>query len=153
MSETLGSLCDKLIITELKKLHTSDQIKLEAIQERIIILKEELDEYVNLATQGKIAKNRLVVASNKIYNESKYVRYDATLSLGGYICELSRINLELWKEQEKVYEFESVPTNLKNQVIHSLAQLNLERNELIERIDLLFFDAIRPLLDEQPEEI
>ena len=146
MSETLGSLCDKLIITELKKLHSFDEIRITAIQERIIILQEELDEFVEHAMQGKIAKNRLVVASNKVYNDSKFVPYDMSLQIGGYICELSRINLELWKEQEKVYEFESVPVSLKDQVIHRLAQLNLERNEVIERIDLLFFNTIEPLL-------
>ena len=147
MAETLGSLCDKLIISELKKIHTLDELKIHEVQSRIEILKEELNEFVDNAIRGKISKNRLVVKANKVYDESKYPQYNCTLSMAGYISELSRINFELWKEQEKIYEFDSVPDNLKNSVIYKLAKLNLDRNKIIEEIYLLFFTKIEPLLE------
>jgi hypothetical protein len=52
------------------------------------------------------------------------------------------VNCALWHEQEKVYEFANVAAQEKDAVVSRLASLNLERNDCIDRIDVLFREAI-----------
>ncbi len=140
MADTLGSLCDKLIITQLKRIHTNDLAKLESINDRIDVLKEEIDEFLALVISGNLKPNRILVRTNKVYDESKFSVSSQSLSIGEAVESLLVVNLALWKEQEKVYNFEQVPKDEKNLVIRNLAQLNLDRNVLIEKIDELFLD-------------
>jgi hypothetical protein len=140
VADTLGSLCDKLIITQLKRIHTNDLAKLESINDRIDVLKEEIDEFLALVISGNLKPNRILVRTNKVYDESKFSVSSQSLSIGEAVESLLVVNLALWKEQEKVYNFEQVPKDEKNLVIRNLAQLNLDRNVLIEKIDELFLD-------------
>jgi hypothetical protein len=135
VAETLGSLCDKLIITQLKKVHTNDLVRLASIEVRVSVLKEEIDEFLLLAISGKLEANRILVKANKVYDESKFSVSAHSSSIGEAVESLLVVNLALWKEQEKVYNFEQVPADKKDAVIRDLAQLNLDRNALIEKID------------------
>ena len=58
-------------------------------------------------------------------------------------AKLAWVNCELWHEQEKVYDFTSVPADQKDAVVKQLALLNLQRNECIDRIDRAFRDEIK----------
>ncbi len=135
MADTLGSLCDKLIVTQLKRIHTNDLVKLASINDRISVLKEEIDEFLLLVISGKLEPNRILVRTNKVYDESKFLVSAQSTTIGEAVESLLVVNLALWKEQEKVYNFEQVPADQKNIVIRNLAQLNLDRNILIEKID------------------
>jgi hypothetical protein len=135
VADTLGSLCDKLIITQLKKVHTNDLGRLASIDVRVSVLKEEIDEFLLLAISGKLEANRILVRANKVYDESKFSVSVHSSGIGEAIESLLVVNLALWKEQEKVYNFEQVPADMKDIVIRDLAQLNLDRNALIEKID------------------
>jgi hypothetical protein len=135
VADTLGSLCDKLIVTQLKRIHTNDLVKLASINDRISVLKEEIDEFLLLVISGKLEPNRILVRTNKVYDESKFLVSAQSTTIGEAVESLLVVNLALWKEQEKVYNFEQVPADQKNIVIRNLAQLNLDRNILIEKID------------------
>ncbi len=135
MAETLGSLCDKLTIIKLKQWHSEDEIRLNslAIQEKQ--LQNEINEFVNAAISGKVPREQLTFASNKVYKEESNFVPAVTGSIGEVFSQLAEVNCKLWHEQEKVYDFENVTFKEKNIVVKQLAVLNLERNKCIDEID------------------
>ena len=138
MAETLGMLCDKLTIIKLKQYHTEDSLKLESLNSQCIQLQSEIDEYVSDAISGKIPTSKMVFVSNKVYkSEGNEVR-EIFGQIGQVFSQLADVNCKLWHEQEKVYEFEKVPSDLKNMVVKQLAILNLERNKCIDAINNAF---------------
>ena len=82
-------------------------------------------------------------ASNKIYQKEGNVVAEILGSIGEVFSKLADINCDLWHEQEKVYEFEKVPSEEKNKVVKRLALLNLGRNKCIDQIDKQFSDIIK----------
>lgn len=135
MAETLGSLCDKLTIVKLKLYHSDDKIRLESLANQGDQLKAEIDEYVANAFLGGIPLDRLSFAANKVYKKTGNEIDTISGSIGSIIAKLAEVNCLLWHEQEKVYEFETVPSQFKNKVVKNLALLNLERNECIDGIN------------------
>lgn len=135
MAETLGSLCDKLTIVQLKQFHSEDSNQLQslAIQEKQ--LQTEIDEFVSAAVTYQIPVSRLTFASNKVYKENSNVTPDVNGTIGKVFSRLAQVNCSLWHEQEKVYEFETVPVDKKDGVVKQLALLNLERNKCMDQID------------------
>jgi hypothetical protein len=138
MSETLGSLCDKLTIVKLKQFHSGDQQRLNslAVQERQ--LRDEIDEFVAAAAAGLIPPDRLTFASNKVYKKEGNVVAEVMGVIGEVFARLADVNCRLWHVQERVYEFEKVPAGDKDEVAKQLALLNLERTECIDHIDRQF---------------
>ena len=142
MAETLGSLCDKLTIVKLKQWHTDDHEKKISLDKQHRQLIQEINEYLALVMKGHIPIDRITFCSNKVYKIEGNEIGNISGSLGDVFSELSSVNYKLWKEQEKVYEFESVPKNLKNKVVKQLALLNLQRNQCIDEIDRKFQDMV-----------
>lgn len=142
MAETLGTLCDKLTIIKLKQYHCDNEDKSTSLnlQEKSLI--NEMDEFINKAINNQISPDLLKFASNKIYNQEKNITRVIKGNIGELMSELSEINCKIWHEQEKVYNFESVPHEEKNGVIKLLAIFNLERNMCIEQIDKIFYDLL-----------
>jgi hypothetical protein len=138
MAETLGMLCDKLTIVKLKQYHTSDEARLQSLDQQCRQLQREIDEYFADAVSGKIPPERLTFASNKVYKEEGNEVREVKGEIGEVFYQLADINCRLWHEQEKVYEFEEVPAEEKNNVVKQLALLNLERNKCIDAINLQF---------------
>jgi len=136
MAETLGSLCDKLTIVKLKQYHSDDRLKTESLEKQERQLCEEIDVFLDAALSGKIEPEKLTFQANKVYkkegNELGILKSDA---LGAVFAELAQVNCDLWHEQEKVYEFETVPVAQKDLVVKQLALLNLKRNQCIDAID------------------
>jgi len=136
MAETLGSLCDKLTIVKLKQYHSDDLAKTESLLAQERLLCEEMEGFLSGALSGEIAPDKLTFRANKVYkrlgNELGVLQADA---LGSVFAELAKVNCDLWHEQEKVYEFETVPVAQKDQVVKQLALLNLKRNQCIDAID------------------
>ena len=62
--------------------------------------------------------------------------------IGAIFAELAQANCGVWHEQEKLYDFESVPAEQKNEVMKKLAILNLQRNNCIDAIDKKFRELI-----------
>jgi hypothetical protein len=138
MAETLGSLCDKLTIVKLKQWHSEDERRLKSLAVHEGQLIAEMNEFVDRAVHGDIPQDKLTFASNKVYKQEGNYVAAVTGSIGQVMAQLATVNCKLWHEQEKVYEFETIPVERKDQVVKQLALLNLERNQCIDQIDRLF---------------
>lgn len=142
MAETLGMLCDKLTIVKLKQYHTEDKDRLASLEKQSQQLQSEIDEYVQDAVQGKIPAGRLTFDANKVFKKEGNVVAEVQGGFGEVMYQLADVNCRLWHEQEKVYAFEQVPADEKDNVVKQLALLNLERNKCIDRINNLFAEMI-----------
>jgi len=144
MAETLGSLCDKLSVVKLKQYHCDSEQKAQSLLLQESQLVQEMDLFLADAASGVIPVERLTFSANKVYkqagNELSSVPEN---SIGQAFSELSKVNCDLWHEQEKVYEFEAVPTEKKNEVVKQLALLNLRRNQCIDAIDRTLVQLIQ----------
>lgn len=143
MAETLGMLCDKLTIVKLKEYHTDNPQRLESLHQQAVLLQEEINEYITQAIQGQIPADRLTFASNKVFKKEGNEVADVTGKIGSVFYQLADVNCRLWHEQEKVYEFETVPPEEKDKVVKQLALLNLERNKCIDSINDQFASIIK----------
>jgi len=138
MAETLGSLCDKLTTVKLKRWHTDDPDRLQSLVKQEEQLNEEINEFIGAAISGGIPLERLTFASNKVYKKEGNVVPEVRGTLGQTFAQLAETVCKLWHVQEKVYEFEAIPVDLKDGVIKELAIVNLERNQCIDRVDEQF---------------
>ena len=143
MAETLGSLCDKLTVVKLKQYHADDPTRLESLALQENQLRDEINSYVSDAVSGVISPEKLIFSSNKVYKKDGNEISEVTGSIGQIVSELAKTNCDLWHEQEKVYEFEKVPVEEKNNVVKQLALLNLERTKCIDEIDRLLAELIK----------
>ncbi|MDX1976153.1 MAG: hypothetical protein SFT94_00630 [Pseudanabaenaceae cyanobacterium bins.68] len=143
MAETLGSLCDKLIIVKLKQWHSEDTQRLESLSKQEIQLQQEIDLYLSSAVSGCIPRERLTFDSNKVYKKEGNQITEAIGSIGDIFSQLAMVNCQLWHEQEKIYEFEKVPIEAKDVVVKQLALLNLQRNNCIDSIDKQFSNMVK----------
>lgn len=135
MAETLGMLCDKLTIIKLKQYHTTDQQRLESLNLQADQTRQEINEFIDDAFNGRIPVNRLSFASNKVFKKEGNEVKEVNGKIGEVFYQLADVNCRLWHEQEKVYEFEKVPVEEKDKVVKQLALLNLERNHCIDAIN------------------
>ena len=135
MAETLGSLCDKLTIIKLKQYHTEDKATIKSLNLQESQLVDEIDLFLNDAIKGVIPVQKLEFASNKIFKEEGNQVNDIKGKIGEVFSKLAEVNCDLWHEQEKVYDFEAILSEEKNNVVKKLALLNLERNKCIDSIN------------------
>jgi hypothetical protein len=138
MAETLGSLCDKLTVVNLKIWHSDDPARLASLSGQAKNIQDEMDEFVADALKGNIPPERLTFASNKVYVKKGNEVEEIEGSIGAVFSKLAEVNCRLWHEQEKVYEFQKVPADQKDSVVKGLAILNLQRNKCIDSIDRQF---------------
>ncbi len=143
MAETLGMLCDKLTIIKLKQYHSEDPARLESLEKQEKVMQQEIDEFVASAISGAIPIEKLSFAANKVFKKEGNTVKDVIGTIGIVFAQLADVNCKLWHEQEKVYDFELVPDNEKNNVVKQLALLNLERNKCIDEIDRQFALSIK----------
>lgn len=142
MAETLGMLCDKLTIVKLKQYHTTDEVRLISLNKQCDQLQIEIDEYFSDGFAGNIPTERLTFASNKVFKQQGNEVKEIHGKIGEVFSQLADVNCKLWHEQEKVYEFETVPVDQKDTVVKLLALLNLERNQCIDAINLQFSELV-----------
>ena len=142
MAETLGMLCDKLTIVKLKEYHSTDAHRLQSLATQASQLQAEIDEYITDAVSGKIAAERMTFAANKVFKKEGNTVEEVTGNFGEIFYQLADVNCKLWHEQEKVYDFEKVPVDEKDQVVKQLALLNLQRNKCIDAINVQFLGLI-----------
>ena len=142
MAETLGSLCDKLATVKLKLWHSEDPARLQSLNNQEKQLQQEIDEFMSAALAGEIPLERLTFAQNKVYKKEGNAVPEFNGTLGESFAQLANTVCKLWHVQEKVYEFESIPTDQKDAVIKELAIVNLERNQCIDQLDQQFRDLI-----------
>ena len=148
MAETLGTLVDKLTTVRLKLWHTEDAERTQSLTTQEKQLQDEINEFVRGAITGEIRIERLTFASNKVYKKEGNVVPDFHGTVGQLVSQLAEVNCRLWHVQERVYEFEQVPMNEKDEVIKQLAVVNLERNQCIDKLDEEFRISIERLRTE-----
>ena len=142
MAETLGTLSDKLTIVKLKQFHTEDSERLQSLTRQETQLQTEIDEFIAAAMAGEIPLERLTFAANKVYKKEGNEIQAITGSLGKIFSLLAETNCRLWHVQEKVYEFEAIPMEEKDNIVKDLAIINLERNNCIDEMDKKFQSII-----------
>jgi hypothetical protein len=145
MAETLGTLADKLTTVKLKLWHTDDPERTQSLKAQEKQLQDEINELVGAALSGEIPTARLTFAANKVYKKEGNVVADFHGTLGQMFSQLAEVNCRLWHVQEKVYEFEQIPMNQKDDLIKQLAIVNLERNQCIDKLDQEFRDTVEQL--------
>jgi hypothetical protein len=142
MAETLGTLADKLTTVKLKLWHTDDPERTGSLRAQERQLQDEMNELVGAAISGEIPIERLTFAANKVYKKEGNAVPAFEGTIGEMFSQLAEVNCRLWHVQEKVYEFEQVPPDEKNDIIKELAVVNLERNQCIDKLDQEFRDAV-----------
>ena len=142
MAETLGMLCDKLTIVKLKQYHSEDEARLKSLALQADQLQTEIDEYISDAVSGNLDTSRMTFAANKVFKKEGNEVAEVKGNFGEVFYQLADVNCRLWHEQEKVYEFEAVPVDEKDNVVKQLALLNLERNKCIDAINELLVNKI-----------
>jgi hypothetical protein len=145
MAETLGSLCDKLTVLILKQWHSQDRAQLSNIEDQEKLLRREIDEYIHSAVNGAIPLELISLPANKVYQKKGNPVKKCGGDIGDVFSELALTNCKLWHQQEKVYQFETVPIHQKDEVIKQLAVLNLERNQCIDEINSCFYRLVKSL--------
>ena len=144
MAETLGSLCDKLSIVKLKQYHCDSEQKAQSLLLQESQLVQEMDSFLADAVAGVVPVERLTFSANKVYKQAGNELLPVPEnSIGQSFAELAKVNGDLWHEQEKVYDFEAVPAEKKNEVVKQLALLNLRRNQCIDAIDKTLVQLIQ----------
>lgn len=136
MAETLGMLCDKLTIVKLKQFHTEDETRLQSLNKQSVQLQEEINQYFSDAISGIIPPDKITFAANKVFKKEGNETIDVNGNIGEIFYQLADVNCKLWHEVEKGYDIENVPIEQKDQLVKSLAILNLQRNKCIDAIDL-----------------
>ena len=142
MAETLGILCDKLTIVKLKQFHTEEPERLQSLNHQAIQLQEEIDDFLNAALNGDIPVAKLTFAANKVFKNQGNQTKATSANIGNIFSQLADINCQLWHEVEKGYDIENVPQAAKDNLVKTLAILNLERNKCIDKIDAVFQEMI-----------
>jgi hypothetical protein len=131
--ETLGSLCDKLIVVELKIFHT-ENVEKTNLKEQEKKLCEEIDQYVVRAIVGKIDPGDLTFDTNKVYDKSISIP-NITGDIGQLLVTLTGINCEIWHDVDKSYMADQIPADELSGLVKRLAVLNLHRNKCIDAIN------------------
>jgi len=142
MAETLGTLADKLTTVKLKLMYSEDPERIQSLQAQERQLQEEMNELIGGALSGEIPIERLTFAANKVYKKEGNVVPEFHGTLGQMFSQLAEVNCRLWHVQEKVYEFEQIPMNQKDDIIKQLAIVNLERNQCIDKLDQEFRKSV-----------
>ena len=142
MAETLGTLADKLTTVQLKLWHTDDAERTRSLEIQQKQLQDEINEFVAAALAGEVPIEKLTFAANKVYKKEGNTIPEFHGTIGEMFAQLAAANCRLWHVQERVYEFEQVPMDQKDEVVKQLAIVNLERNECIDRLDQEFRKVI-----------
>lgn len=99
-------------------------------------MQEEIDRFVADALNGNIPKNKITFAANKVFKKEGNETTEVQGNIGSIFYQLADVNCKLWHEVEKGYDVAKIPVDEKDQLINSLAVLNLQRNKCIDAIDL-----------------
>ncbi len=148
MAETLGSLIDKLSIKNLRLWHIDEAREHasrpdeELDKKRAVVVQQqqdlidEINGFVALALAGKIElRNDEKV---KMYNDPAIVGKTGHLKgIGEAADALAMKNIELWHLEDQARDKEASDTVIAN-VKRSIDVTNQQRNDMIDRIDVLF---------------
>ena len=84
----------------------------------------------------------MTFSANKVYKKEGNEIQDVLGGIGAIFSQLADVNCKLWHEVDKGYNIENIPNEEKDQLVKSLAVLNLQRNKCIDEIDKLLQEKI-----------
>jgi hypothetical protein len=119
----------------LKQYHSTDETRINSLTIQGKDICDEINNFISGALNGNIPLEKLTFLSNKVYKREGNEIAEITGNIGEIFAELANANCVIWHEQEKLYEFEKVPSEEKNSVMKQLALMNLQRNQCIDAID------------------
>ncbi len=103
-------------------------------------LAQEIDEFVVLASKGKV---RLKDEKLKLYNALKDMGLiPQTKSLGAAVSGLAQKNLELWHLEDEARRV-NVGLDYIGEIKRKIDLTNQQRNDFIDKIDELFDDKMK----------
>lgn len=154
MSETLGSLIDKLTIKDIREFHLAQMFrdkkskfpkadlkdKLGRLRKQKKDLLEEIDCFVSASiSSGRAFRDEKL----KIYNAPSDIgRIPATSSLAEAISGLAQKNLELWHLEDEARRVDAGLAYV-GRIKRRIDLANQQRNDFIDRIDELFSKKIK----------
>ena len=156
MSETLGSLVDKLTIKDIREFHLLEMLatkdkkfcrpelenKLRLLRRQKQDLISEIDAFLASAVKGKI---RLRDDKLKLYNAPEDMgRIFSTDSIGKAMSALAQKNLELWHLEDEARR-KDVSLSYIGKIKGKIDLANQQRNDLIDRIDELFEKKVKEI--------
>ena len=156
MAETLGSLIDKLAIKSIKEFYIKRMLqtkkakfskcqlkdKLEILRKQKRSLLKEIEEFIVEAPAGRIALNDDKL---KLYNKPHLIgRIGKINSVSGAIDGLTKKNLELWHLEDEARR-EDVSLSYIGSIKKKIDVANQQRNDLIDKIDVLFDQKLKKL--------
>lgn len=142
MSETLGSLLDKLSVLKIRQWHENDCVTLSRLIEQETDLSQEINDFVHDAVTGAIPLNKLTSPAYK--NQRKNGSPIVIRDISSLFSDLADVNCELWHDVDKSHQSpDSMSRDEWAHLVSRLATLNLERNEYKESIDKSFADLCK----------
>lgn len=143
MAETLGSLMDKLSIKNIRLWHLNEtrdtterfKEKKELVQKQRDLLIQEIDEFVKVASQGKVSLREEKV---KLYNKPEDKGLFGHVSrIGEAMDQLALENIRLWHLEDDI-RVEGIADSRIAALKREIDRANQRRNDLIDKVDELF---------------
>jgi hypothetical protein len=146
MSETLGSLVDKLSIKSIREFHLREMLrskkskfpkrelkaKLNALSKQKSLLYKEIECFPASVLSGEVVAREEKL---KLYNKPKDMgRIGRITALSKAIDGLAKKNLELWHLEDEARR-EDKPLSYTGKIKKRIDLANQQRNDLIDKID------------------
>lgn len=142
MSETLGSLLDKLSVLKIRQWHTDDDdTTFVRLEEQECLLEDEIDKFIDGALKGSIPHALLTHPAFKTGVNGSPSVY---ASIAANFSKLTEVNCDIWHDVEKSrLPKDSMPSDQWYTLVQRLAYLNLQRNGCKEAIDRQFSELCK----------
>ncbi|MFH1459050.1 MAG: DUF4254 domain-containing protein [Candidatus Omnitrophota bacterium] len=154
MSETLGSLVDKLTIKSIREFYLKKSIqskkskfsqkelksKMKLLKKQKLLLTKEIEQFIVLAFAEKVT---LREEKLKLYNPLKDInRIGKNEKLSQAIEGLSRKNIELWHLEDEARRTDR-PLSYIGEIKKKIDPINQQRNDFIDKIDELMEKIVK----------
>lgn len=137
MSDTLGSLIDKLSIVCLKHYHTNSPEKKASLLSQRTLLSREMDDFIRRLKLDPTSVT-ITFPSNKVYQSGVVTETQQTGSLGELAGNIVDANIRMWHLQEINYDRAELESMSKDEMLNYLtlaANANIERTKAIDVFD------------------
>lgn len=144
---TLGSLIDQYTIVLLKNFYADTDSKKTSTSLQKFKMVSAISDFLD-HFKGWLPLPRYISAEfpqNKVYSQEtiEFGSPSEDASIIELIKTLASINHNMWRNQEYVYDFKSVPISKKDEVINRCATLNIERSQFMDAINKKFLSIKR----------
>jgi hypothetical protein len=140
MLNSLGSYIDELSIMNLKIHHSRDDNQISELVIQKAFLLSQIEKLVKNIEFDRNPSINLTYGVNKIFDKEKIPLENTKNSIAENIDLLTITNINIWKLQEDLINFEKIEEKDKNKVVSGIVKMNLQRNAYVDKINLLFYE-------------